>query len=79
MPLPLVPLLQANPPCCSSLPPCLPACPSDPSGSIQSLVKLQQLLADAGSEPWAYAWLPPPALAAIGNLLHASLLRRCGG
>ena len=56
-----------------------PSHPADPSGNIHSLVKLRKLLADAGSEPWAYAWLPPPALAAIGNLLHASLLRRCAG
>ena len=52
--------------------------PADPSGNIQLLVSLQQLLGEVAGQPWGYTWLPPPAIAALGNLLHASLLRRWG-
>lgn len=57
----------------------LPCPAADPSGNIQPLVKLQQLLTEMAGQPWAYSWLPQPALSAIGNLLHASLLRRWAG
>ncbi|KAI7844936.1 hypothetical protein COHA_001583 [Chlorella ohadii] len=50
----------------------------DPSGNIQLLVSLQQLLGEVAGQPWGYTWLPPPAIAALGNLLHASLLRSLG-
>lgn len=65
-----------------SRPPACPACATldaDSSGNIQLLVSLQQLLAECGDQPWGYAWLPQPAIAALGNLLHASLLRRWAG
>ncbi|PRW61370.1 MAU2 chromatid cohesion factor-like protein [Chlorella sorokiniana] len=50
----------------------------DPSGNIQLLMSLHQLLGEVAGQPWGYAWLPPPAIAALGSLLHASLLRSLG-
>lgn len=50
----------------------------DANGNIQLLMSLQQLLGEVAGEPWGYAWLPPPAIAAVGSLLHASLLRSLG-
>ena len=49
---------------------------ADANGNIQLLMSLQQLLGEVAGEPWGYAWLPTPAIAAVGSLLHASLLRR---
>lgn len=52
--------------------------PSDGDGSIALLAQLQQQLAEAGGAAWSYPWLPAPAVGAVGNLLHASLLRSLG-
>ncbi|KAL4452639.1 hypothetical protein ABPG75_008301 [Micractinium tetrahymenae] len=51
---------------------------SDGDGSIALLAQLQQQLAEAGGAAWSYPWLPTPAVGAVGNLLHASLLRTLG-
>ncbi len=45
---------------------------------ITLLAQLQQQLAEAGGAAWSYPWLPTPAVGALGNLLHASLLRSLG-
>ncbi|KAL4439010.1 hypothetical protein ABPG77_006947 [Micractinium sp. CCAP 211/92] len=50
---------------------------SDNDG-ITLLAQLQQQLAEAGGAAWSYPWLPTPAVGALGNLLHASLLRSLG-
>ena len=52
--------------------------PTDPQGNIQLLATLQQLLKEVAGQPWSYAWLPTRAVATVGFLLHASLLRSLG-
>lgn len=42
------------------------------------LVALHKLLAEMQGADWSYAWLPTAAVGAVGNLLHASLLRSLG-
>ena len=51
---------------------------ADPGGSISLLALLAALLAETHGLPWSYDWLPAPAIGALGNLLHASLLRSTG-
>jgi hypothetical protein len=51
---------------------------AEPGGTIALLSTLRGLLGEIGDAPWAYAWLPAPAVAALASLLHASLLRSLG-
>lgn len=70
----LPPPAPVKPTLCASNPrPC-----ADPSGNVALLVELQQLVAEAGGAAWSYPWLPTPAVGALGNLLHASVLRSLG-
>eukprot|EP00887_Chlorella_sp_A99_P006044 scaffold22.g6044.t1 len=48
------------------------------AGNFALLEELHQLLAELQQEPWAHAWVPPAAAAAVAHLLHGALLRSVG-